>query len=306
MRRRLLTLFVALCVAAGCVVAGVWQWGRHTERSAAAALVATNYDADPTAVAELLATNLDPKDTWRPVVVVGRYVGDPVLLRGRPVEGSPAVHDLGVLEITQGPLAGATLLVDRGWLALTADATIPPLPDRPDGVVELVARVRPLESPGRAAPPGQVSRIAATDLLRAGVDRTLLPAYGVLVTEDGRPPAGLSALPRPEVSLGVNLSYAFQWWIFALGALVGGFLLSRRSEEAADAVARAIAADDASRGAAGPTRVAGPPPARRSARPSRRREGADEAQEDAIVDAQEASVSHGSLRSGSPHGQDGA
>ena len=284
MARRVLTMLVAALVAAGCVVAGIWQWTRHEDRSALAHLVASNYDAEPRPAAQVLDPALAADDVWRPVVLSGRYVGEPVLLRGRPVDGSPAVQDLGLVEVTTGPLAGSTLVVSRGWLGLTPDEGVPPLPPRPQGVVEVVARLRTLETPSdRTGRPGDAYRVATADLARAGMGAGLgdaLPAYGVVVSEDGAPPAGLSPLPRPEVTLGINLSYAIQWWLFAIGALVGGVLLLRQPSAPAD--------DDASTDAAGPgPGPAGGPQARR---PAARRRPTAEDEEDAILDAREAAA----------------
>ena len=189
MARRVVTLLVAVVLAAGCVVAGVWQWNRHVDRSRTADLVSSNYDAEPLAIADLLpaAAPLAPDDTWHPVTVVGRYSGDRVVLRGRPVDGSPAVHDLAVLRVTQGPLSGTSLVVNRGWAALAPDEGLPPPPALPDGEVTVVARLRPMESGSdRTAGAGETFRVAFADLARAGVrEDVLLPAYGVLVTEDG-------------------------------------------------------------------------------------------------------------------------
>lgn len=279
MARRVVTMLVAVLVAAGCVVAGVWQWTRHTDRAATADRVAANYDAEPVPVSDVLP-GLAGADLWRPVTVVGRYVDDPVALRGRPVDGSPAVHELGLVEVTAGPLTGATLVVNRGWLPLAPDEGLPAFPERPGDAVELVVRLRPLEAAasGRAAERGETSRVAAADLVRAGLDHgpDPLDAYGVVVTEDGAPPPGLSPLPRPEPDLGVNLSYAFQWWLFAVGALVGGVLLLRQQSAPAPAEAGAVAEPGV--------------PTTRGTRPPARRRPSAEDEEDAIVDAQEAAT----------------
>lgn len=277
MRRRVLTMLVAVLVAAGCVVAGIWQWTRHEDRSAQADLVASNYDSAPRPVTDVLTPTLAADDVWQPVALSGRYVGHPVLLRGRPVDGSPAVQELGLVEVATGPLAGSTLVVSRGWLALTPDEGVPTLPARPDGVVEVVARLRPLEAGSdRTALPGDAYRVATADLARAGMGEGLadaLPAYGVVVTEDGAAPPGLAPLPRPEVTLGVNLSYAIQWWLFAIGALVGGVLLLRQPPTT-------TADGDPAPGA--PAAPAAP------AVPRRRPTAEDE--EDAILDAREAAA----------------
>jgi cytochrome oxidase assembly protein ShyY1 len=282
-RRVAAVLGVAALVAAGCVVAGIWQWGRHEDRSAAAARVTANYDAAPVPVADVLTDgrSLADDDAWRPVAVVGRYLDDGgVLLRGRPVDGQPAVHELALLELIEGPLAGSVLVVNRGWAALAPEAGVPRLDPPPSGTVEVVARLRPLESPsGTSAPAGQVRAIAVGQVLAAsGAEPAgpLLPAYGVVLSEDGRAPAGLQPLPRPEFRLGVNLSYAFQWWLFALGALVGGVVLLRgdaaRAEAARTAGETAGPADDAER----------------APRPVRRRRPTAEDEEDALIDAQDA------------------
>ena len=53
-------------------------------------------------------------------------------------------------------------------------------------------------------------------------------AYGALVDEDPAPERPLGALPRPSTDPGSHLSYALQWWTFALGSLVGFSILARR------------------------------------------------------------------------------
>lgn len=282
MRRRVLTMLVAVLVAAGCVVAGVWQWHRHWDRTAQADLVDTNYDAEAVPLDQLLAPSFDRRDTWRPAAVTGRYV-DALVLRGRPVSGGPAVHDLGVVEVVDGALRGSLLVVDRGWLRLTPDEGLPAAPARPTGPVQLVVRLRPLEaSSDRTGARGEVYRIAPADLARAGVTGAL-PAYGVVVTEDGAPPAGLSAVPRPEFSLGVNLSYAFQWWVFALGSLVGGVMLLRQRAPGDDVDGPESRPDEPG---ATPTPTTDTAPTDQGRRRARRRPTAEE-EEDAIVDAQE-------------------
>lgn len=281
-RRVVAVLGVAVLVAAGCVVAGIWQWGRHVDRSAAAARVTANYDATPVPLARVLADGqpLAADDAWRPVTVVGRYLADAsVLLRGRPVDGRPAAHDLAVLELTEGPLAGSVLILDRGWTELTPEAGMPQLDPPPSGTVEVVARLRPLErASGTSAPPGQVRAIAAEQVLAAsGAEDTgpALSAYGVVLSEDGLAPADLQPLPRPEFRLGVNLSYAFQWWLFALGALVGGVVLLRGDAARAAKEARSEPGTRPSSGGS-----TGPPRARARRRPTA------EDEEDALIDAQ--------------------
>ena len=53
-------------------------------------------------------------------------------------------------------------------------------------------------------------------------------AYGSLVSEDPPPAVVPGALPAPSTDYGPHRSYAMQWWVFGLGALVGFGILARR------------------------------------------------------------------------------
>src|SRR5690606_11098845 len=95
-------------------------------------------------------------------------------------------------------------------------------------------RLRQAEAPDeRTAPAGQVYAIdPAAVAAAAGVDGVeaaeLLAGYLLATTENAAPVEGLTAFPRPETTPGSHLSYAFQWWVFACGALVGYVVLARR------------------------------------------------------------------------------
>ncbi|MBO1750209.1 SURF1 family protein [Actinotalea sp. BY-33] len=280
-RRAAAVLGVALLVAGICVAAGLWQWNRHADRSAAVEIVRSNYEAAALPVAEVLTPGEPlPEDAvWQPVTLEGTYDDEStVLLRNRPVGGQPGYHVLTPLEISAGPLAGEVLVVDRGWVPTAARGSGPALePAAPTGVVEVTARLRADEAPAtRDAPAGQVHTISTDQVREAGGGRwaadATLDAYGSLMTENGSAPVDLGALARPSTDLGSHLSYAFQWWVFALGALGGGVVLLRR-ERAAEveddelALARASATDR---------------PARRRRRPT-----VDDEEEDALLDAQQ-------------------
>lgn len=278
-RRWLGVLAVGVVVAGGCVVAGRWQWTRHEHRAAVVATVEANYDATPVPLGDVLAGPAEPlatADEWRPVTVTGRYADrGTVILRNRPVDGSPAVHVLAPL-VVETPAGPAVLVVDRGWVPAGAEALADGVPAPPDGDVEVVVRLRPAEPPGREGPPGQTYRIDPEGVLAAGSagpDVVSLPtfeAYGVLAREVPSAAAPPSALPPPDTGLGSHLSYAFQWWVFALGALVGVGVLVHR-ERTASAL---------------PGPVGAPSPAVARATAQRRRRPSAEDEEDALIDAQ--------------------
>ncbi|HQY33582.1 MAG TPA: SURF1 family protein [Actinotalea sp.] len=270
LRRWAATLAVAAVVAAGCVTAGVWQWGRHVARSAEVAVVLEYEGSDPVPIGQVLTAGeaLPADQVWRPTVVEGRYLEPTVLLRNRPVGGAAGYHVLAGFAVDEGLLAGTVLVLDRGWVPPGPDGSAPAtVPDLPVGTVDVVARLRADERPSdREAPAGQVQALNA-EQVRLAADgawaaAATLPATGAVVTEDGASPAGLGDLEPPSTDLGSHLSYAFQWWVFALGSLGGAVVLLRRD----------------AREESGGTERATP------ARPRRR--ATAEQEEDALLDAQ--------------------
>ena len=277
-RRAVGLLLLAVTVAVTCTFLGRWQWHRHVAKDAAIAVVQTNWAAPPVPLDQVAPDTghvLDRHEEWRSVTATGSYVAAAtVLLRNRPVDGVAAYHVL-VPFVVAG--TGDVLVVDRGWVALGANASAtvtPPAP--PAGTVHLVARLRMPEQPSdRAAPAGQVQSIDVAQVLAAaGPAAPSGPAYAfpaAAVEEDPAPVAALGTLPDPSLDPGPHLSYAFQWWVFALGGLLGFSWMARRElleDRAADAAAAA------------------PDKAPVAPRP-RRRPGRDELVEDALVEAQQ-------------------
>ena len=260
---------LALVLAAGCVFLGQWQWDRREQRLARNALVTGNYDRPPQALDAVLGgdpTGLPAGTEWTPVRLAGRYLSDStVLLRNRPLDGRPGYHALVPFETGDG----VVLWVDRGWLPIGATGSAPDdVPAPPEGEVTVTARLRPSEPESRRpAPAGQARTItpaALADALPGGRVATVVTgAYGVLGAEQPAPADAPLLLPKPEIDEGPHLSYALQWFVFALGALVGFGVLIRRT-----------AADGAGAGGAAPS----------GGRVRRRRPSAEE-EEDALVDA---------------------
>ncbi|SED91369.1 SURF1 family protein [Ruania alba] len=276
---------VTLVVCLACTLLGHWQLTRYQGKADAAALVTANYEAAPVPLSELLPTADAPWDddlTWRRVQVSGTYLTPSVLLPQRPIEGSPADHVLGIFVADSGdPEQPWLLAIDRGWYRTDAFGDHAAERELPDGNVTLTVRLRGAEPASdrelaagsvRAIHPGQVLEEAAPGAAVAG--SIVSGTYGVLAEESpttARPPA---PLPRPSVDVGNHLSYAFQWWVFAIGSLVGFVVLARREA--------AALADGAS--ARRPDAVGNRDTPRRPRRPSA------EEEEDAMIDAQLAAM----------------
>lgn len=318
-RRAVGIVCVGVVLATACVFLGRWQWNRHVWRDAAIAVVQTNYAAGPVPLDAVLASTdevLGKPDEWRTVEVVGRYDTDAtVLLRNRPVDGHPAYHVLVPFVVSDASAgaaddatgAGGVLVVDRGWVLTGEDASAAvDVPAPPVGTVTLTARLRLDErETTRSAPPGQVQAVASSQVLAAGgLDAVPYAAYAQRLSEDPAPAEVPGTLPPPSTDPGSHLSYAFQWWAFALLILGGSVFVARReaallTEEATGDGARthdepsttpgAGSTSDVSEGR--PVRTgagAGAAPANRApARPApRRRGGRAEDEEDALIDAQ--------------------
>ncbi len=298
---RWLGLFaLALVVAVACVLLGSWQWHRREDRLARNAEVVENYDRDPVGLEDALPdpTRFPPGGTWTPVLLEGEYVPDAtVLVRNRTRDGRPGYQVLVPLRSDDG----AVLVVDRGFVPIGETGERPDqVPAPPEGEVAVVARLRePEPADGRGAPAGQAQRIspAALSAAMAGAsggrfasEDVVTGAYGDLAAEDPAPATAPLREPRPALDEGPHLSYALQWVVFAVGALVGFVVLARRTafDDADDADDRARAGAYAASPAdgSGPAGPPSPPQGRPRARARTRRPSAEE-EEDALLDAAE-------------------
>ncbi|MGP7960805.1 SURF1 family cytochrome oxidase biogenesis protein [Sanguibacter sp. A247] len=248
LREWLVLLVGVLVVATLCVAAGRWQWHRYESKKERVETIQANFSAAPVPLGAVLpaaGSVLEARDQWRPVALVGSYVpGAEVLLRNRPVGSTPGYHVLAPFEVTGDP--AVTIIVDRGFVPMGTDGTAPEaVPAAPAGEVSALVRLRHGEDPSdRGAPTGQVQRINVAQVLAAAGLAATTPtvgAYGALIVEDGEPARGLFGLPDPDLDLGSHLSYTFQWFVFAIGA-IGGFLLLLRRERRESAARAAQAA----------------------------------------------------------------
>ncbi len=197
-------LLVALAVVALCVGAGVWQLDRLRQRR--------ERNAVSRAARRLHARgeyDYAQERLWRP----------------RPYEGVPGVALLTPIKLADG----SAVLVDRGWApspdAYHVDQRAYREPDTAD-VVGI----------GMAAPRARGDVDPAK--LRDSLPYPLLPFVIQLLppsTNLRRPPQpALVRMPPPELSDGPHLSYAIQWFSFAVIIVVGSVALVRKQRRQAD------------------------------------------------------------------------
>lgn len=245
-----LALVVAFAIA--CVMLSQWQLDRRGEKVEENHRIEANWDRPATPVGEALPelASYAPEQEWTPVLLEGRYLAEEQLLaRARPFNGFPGFEILTPFETSDGRI----FIVDRGWIPTGSAQDAPDhVPAPPAGEVAVVARLKPGEPeiPGRSAPAGQIATINLPTFAAAlGEDRVYQGAYGLLASEDPAAETG-SLTPRPELSEGNHLSYAFQWIVFALIAIVGlglGIRNEHRHRNPDDPGVRAALAREAER-----------------------------------------------------------
>lgn len=211
-----------------CVFLGNWQFERRAEARAEIDRIDANYDAVPVEISEALPTfesfDLDA-NKWQQVTLTGNYVGDPYLARNRAGAqsvGSLLIHPLQLPD-------GSIFFVDRGWVDVNAADGVPDtLPMPQAGPVEVTVRLRQSETQldGRSNQGRTLGSLDLNVLSEEFAQPVYTGAYGQVVTETPRGDTG--ELPsRPERDEGPHLSYALQWYVFILIAIIGAGYAAR-------------------------------------------------------------------------------
>ena len=216
-------LALVIVFAIVCCLLGWWQLNRRAEAWQEIDRVDNNYSAEPVPLAEELPTlsSFDEDQKWTQVTVTGTYLDESqVLARNRPFNGQPGFDVLTPLKLADGSI----FIVDRGWVATGDEQDSPDdVPAAPGGQVTVIARIKAGEPTisGRSAPAGQIATIHLPDLAKRLDAPTYTGAYGLMVTETPGTAVRPAASPKPVRDEGPHLSYAFQWFVFAVMAFVG-------------------------------------------------------------------------------------
>lgn len=206
-----------------CAGLGMWQMSRRNEAVTEINRVAANFDAAPTPLSIALPelTSFEEGQKWLPVEVTGTYLAnDALLVRNRPLNG-PGFEQLVPLQLPDGSI----FVVDRGWLPTGRAQDAPDdIPAPPSGTVTVVARLKSGEPRvgNRSAGPGQIATIELAEIQSGLKLPTYTGAYGLMDSETP-PPAEQRpvAVKKPVPNEGPHLSYAFQWFVFAVLGFFG-------------------------------------------------------------------------------------
>ncbi|HUF98812.1 MAG TPA: SURF1 family protein [Ilumatobacter sp.] len=221
-----------LLVLAGIVTMvylGFWQLDRLDQKQTFNARVEQRYDEPPVPLDELLVPSADVDDLeWRPVTVNGTFAADgSIQIVNRSQYGRAGENTVTPMRLDDGRV----LLVNRGFLPLDID---PPAP--PTGTVALTGRLRLSQTRtfGQLGDPAdgvlELAQRVDIDRLSEQIDADVVPmyldVYKSVPAESAPQPEPVIA---PELDEGSHLSYAVQWFIFALAVAVGWTLAVRRS-----------------------------------------------------------------------------
>lgn len=205
----------AIVFATACHFLAQWQFARRADAVNEIATIDRNFSAQPKPLTALLPSpnQFSKQLRWSQVRLGGHYLPDQeVLVRNRPFNGS-----VGYEVIT--PFldnSGRVFFVDRGWVAAGSRPNEPsPYSSPPTGELTIIARLLPGEpSLGRQSLANQIGSIDLNALAVRVASPSYTGAYGLLVT-DGHP-TNLQTATLPNRDEGPHLSYALQWYVFAI------------------------------------------------------------------------------------------
>ncbi len=224
-----------LALVGAMIGLGFWQLQRLSDRQTTNQLVEARADSTPLRYGDAIAGerrddgSLDDVRYLR-VGVSGEYLDETIFIDNRSFEGAP-----GSWLATPFRLADTseTVLVVRGFVSRSFVLNAGPAELAPPaGTQELVGLLQPGASGGAFARdregPAAISRpnvVAVADRLAVELDDVYVQLESPIETQ-------LTAVPLPEINDGPHLSYAIQWFVFAIIGIIGYPLILRRRASA--------------------------------------------------------------------------
>lgn len=169
----------------------------------------------------LLPPGPDDTLTYRRVALVGRadYTREIVVV-GRSLGGVPGVH-----VVTPVVTEWGAVLVERLWVQSPDATTIDLAVMGEDSLLAIEGVFMPSGLPRPSSQETWPIRVLSInpEIL---ADHFPYPLYGLAVRRTTDAPEGVTLVPLPELTEGSHLSYAVQWFAFAVIALVGSIVLT--------------------------------------------------------------------------------
>ena len=219
--------FTALVVLAiiGFGLLSRWQWDRADERRVERIAISQAQVLDQVDY----VTDLGE---FTRVRISGTFVDDKTkLVRQRPLDGGNGYWVMTPLIAQTGVDTGVLTWVLRGWLGASTIATeVPLIPPAPPGEIAITGAIRYFEAPLDnvfGLPRGVIAKMSKEELnatvSNATVDNRIVQLISVSPGQEE-----LVIVPLPDIDETQNISYAVQWILFALVAIIGWFVFLRR------------------------------------------------------------------------------
>lgn len=228
-RAHIVLVICVVAVAAVCARLGIWQMDRLQQRRAANTAAMTARLAPPVTLDETRPASTDLAN--RRVRAVGRYDHThDIVLRGRQYMGVPGVEIVSPL-VLEGDRT--VVLVNRGFVPTPDAVTVYPDSLREPGEVRVQGIALPIAS-GGGSPllSGNRTTWARLDLEQLGerLPYSMSPIY-IRQSPDPTLPQFPRRLEPPSLDDGPHLSYAIQWFAFAVLAVVFGIVVLKQKRE---------------------------------------------------------------------------
>lgn len=218
--------FTALVVVSiiGFGLLSRWQWARADEQRIERLAISQAQ------VLEAVDSVNDLAEFTR-VEVSGMFnPSDTQLVRQRPLDGGNGYWVMTPLDTD----SGTRIWVIRGWVGASTIATeVPVVPQAPTGPITVSGAVRNFEDPLAdvyGLPVGVIAKMSMEELTAEGAT-TPIDNRVVQLISSTPSSSEVVVVPLPEVDEGQNISYAVQWILFALVAIIGWFIFLRREAE---------------------------------------------------------------------------
>lgn len=233
----ILSHIVVAALIVAMVNLSMWQLRRLEEKKDLNALVLSRADGTPVPIGAVVdsidGVSEGDRVEYRAVAGRGIYEADQEFtIPSRTLNGAP-----GRFVVTPFRLSdGTAVLVLRGFIPQAISDVAPPIDsiEPPQGEVEIAGWLRKSELPGslqRQDPDLGNNQFARIDIeaINAAVGEQYRPVFLQLARQTPSTQAELlSMLPLPDRTEGPHFSYAMQWAIFTLIAIVGYPLIIRR------------------------------------------------------------------------------
>lgn len=207
------------------LLASSWQFHRLSDKQNRNAEISLALAQPVQPLQRVITDSVDRQTEWQRVSASGTFEpSGEVLVRRKFYDNA-----VGYWVVTPfATMQGQRLLVVRGWIPAGRDAlTPPPYTPAPSGEVSIEGRLRMSDvRTGKKPtdlPQGQI------DVLVAGeIDARAINGY---LEYTGASPADIRPIAPPQLDEGPHWSYAWQWRLFVILALVGFVVLARSNAQ---------------------------------------------------------------------------